>query len=107
MDDIIVSAPFELATSTSTELTIKLSGPNVVFNPVKEAGIYYSANQDAVVVNDALGAKFFIYSTAGVLLKSEVISNQNSAITLNDLSKGIYICKVEKDSQNIVTKILR
>ncbi|WP_165733999.1 endonuclease [Polaribacter sp. 20A6] len=67
-------------------------------NPTDGNSIYFSVTEDA---------KIHIYTVLGKLAKSVNVTKSKNKIDISDLSKGVYLLKINSDKQFITKKLIK
>jgi hypothetical protein len=67
-------------------------------NPVKGNTLFFTTHKEASVQ---------IYNVLGKLIKTASISENNKEIDLSNLSKGIYLVKIQMDTKFITKKLIK
>ena len=67
-------------------------------NPVNGNTLFFSTDKDASVR---------IYNVLGKLIKTASISQNNKEIDISNLSKGIYLVKIHRDTKFITKKLIK
>jgi len=82
-----------LSTSKNTFKTFKMFP-----NPTDGNSIYFSVTEDATI---------HIYTVLGKLTKSVNVTQSKNKIDISDLSKGVYLLKINSDKQFITKKLIK
>ena len=86
---------------TNTTATVKTSNFNALKiypNPTKGNKIYFNITKDATIK---------IYNVLGKLIKTGKVSTQNNNFDISNLSKGVYILKINSENQFTTRKIIK
>jgi endonuclease I/chitodextrinase len=85
--------------------TSTLSTKNVAFesfkmfpNPVNGNRVYFSVTEDATIQ---------IYTILGKLIQSTEVTKSKNNIDISNLSKGVYLLKINSDKQYITKKLIK
>ena len=67
-------------------------------NPTNGEYVYFSATE-AATIN--------IYNVLGILVSTSVVTKNNNAIHISNISKGIYLVKISSEKQYITRKLIK
>lgn len=104
-DDVLVSSSFELIASSGTLVVgDKTTSINDVGNTA-DVNFAYSSGQ--ININNADAGTLYIYNVSGKLLEKVVIKGNNTILDVNYLPSGLFICKVIKENNSYVEKLIK
>ena len=85
------------------------SNTGVKQNQLPVVGIFPNPVSDYlnVFVKDPQNSQVAIYNIQGRLMKSEIITNQNTKVRLSDLTQGVYLVRVQNNGNQLVQKIVK
>jgi hypothetical protein len=84
-------------------------GANALKNTtINKLAIYPNPAQNELVVNTEIGAKLFIYSVTGKLVKTVVADNDNIKVNIKDFATSVYVVKVlSQDGKMSVNRFVK
>jgi len=91
----IEAGPLPIPEKTELKITVY---PNPFSNVIKIA----SNKQDRI-----LGKTLRLYDVTGKLFKTQTIQSQNTILNVSNLPSGMYILRIEDDSESFVYKIIK
>ncbi|HEY6915453.1 MAG TPA: GDSL-type esterase/lipase family protein, partial [Paludibacter sp.] len=107
-DHILVSKPFvvSVANGETVRLTTKVLSTGIDNLVQNRSNIFLDSDNKQLIVEKAEKSKLMIYSVSGLLLKNCDVNSSYFVLDVNDLYKGVYLCKIETKSKIITSKFV-
>jgi len=86
------------------KVSMNIFGVNEVDD--NKISIYPNPANDLVNIFSQTPGVLHIYNINGMLVKTEMVNNSNEQIDISNLSNGIYIIKINTDTQNYTQKLV-